>query len=98
MSDPAIQALRIHARGDLRLEELPARRQQPGEAVVRIHYGGICGSDIHYWRDGAVGASVLRGPMTLGHEVVGTVVRAAPDGGGPAAGTPVALHPAVTCG
>ena len=98
MSSHTIQALRIHARGDLRLEELPARRAAPGEAVVRIEYGGICGSDIHYWREGAVGASVLKAPMTLGHEVVGTVLRAAPDGSGPVAGTPVALYPAVVCG
>jgi L-idonate 5-dehydrogenase len=98
MSSHTIQALRIHARGDLRLEELPARRAEPGEAVVRIEYGGICGSDIHYWREGAVGASVLKGPMTLGHEVVGTVLRAAPDGSGPVAGTPVAIYPALACG
>lgn len=51
MSRHTIRALRIYARGDLRLEELPARRQQPDEAIVRLEYGGICGSDIHYWRD-----------------------------------------------
>jgi L-idonate 5-dehydrogenase len=98
MSSNTIQALRIHARGDLRLAELPARRAKPGEAVVRIEYGGICGSDIHYWREGSVGASVLKAPMTLGHEVVGTVLRTAPDGSGPVAGTPVAVYPALVCG
>jgi len=91
MTSHTIKALRIHARGDLRLAELPARG-------VRIEYGGICGSDIHYWREGAVGASVLKAPMTLGHEVVGTVLRAAPDGSGPVAGTPVAVYPALVCG
>ncbi|HEY1644090.1 MAG TPA: alcohol dehydrogenase catalytic domain-containing protein [Streptosporangiaceae bacterium] len=98
MSSHTIQALRIHARGDLRLEDIPARRPEPGQAVVRIEYGGICGSDIHYWRDGAVGASVLKAPMTLGHEIVGTVLRAAAGGPGPAAGTPVAVYPALVCG
>lgn len=98
MTSHTIRALRIHACGDLRLAELPARRAEPGEAVVGIDYGGICGSDIHYWREGAVGASVLKAPMTLGHEVVGTVLRAAPDGSGPVAGTPVAVYPALVCG
>ena len=32
--------------------------------------------------------------MVLGHEIVGTVVQAAADGSGPAAGTAVAVHPA----
>ncbi|MBO0885173.1 MAG: alcohol dehydrogenase catalytic domain-containing protein, partial [Mycobacterium sp.] len=65
-----MQAVRIHSAGDLRLEPVPEPDPRPGEAVVRIAYGGICGSDVHYWKDGAVGASVLRGPMVLGHEVV----------------------------
>jgi L-iditol 2-dehydrogenase/L-idonate 5-dehydrogenase len=32
--------------------------------------------------------------MVLGHEIVGTVIRAAADGSGPAEGAPVAVHPA----
>ncbi|MDN5763251.1 MAG: zinc-binding dehydrogenase, partial [Microlunatus sp.] len=42
----------------------------------------------------AAGESILRAPMVLGHEVVGTVAEAAADGSGPAPGTPVAVHPA----
>ncbi len=62
--------------------------------MVEIAYGGICGSDLHYWTHGAAGESILRAPMVLGHEVVGTVVSAAADGTGPVAGTRVAVHPA----
>ena len=69
----------------------------PDEAVVEIAYGGICGSDLHYWTHGAAGESILRAPMVLGHEVVGTVVAAA-DGTGPAVGTRVAVHPATPAG
>jgi threonine dehydrogenase-like Zn-dependent dehydrogenase len=98
MSDDTIRILRIHAAGDLRLDEAAAPTPAPGEAVVRIAYGGVCGSDIHYWHDGAVGAFVLRAPMILGHEVVGTVEIPAADGNGPAAGQLVAIHPAISCG
>ena len=65
---------------------------------MEIAYGGICGSDLHYWTHGAAGESILRAPMVLGHEVVGTVVAAAADGTGPAVGTRVAVHPASPAG
>lgn len=87
-------AVVAHGADDLRVERIALRPPGPGEAVVAVAYGGICGSDLHYWRHGAVGESVLRAPMVLGHEVVGTVLRAAADGTGPAAGTRVAVHPA----
>ncbi len=97
--DPAaVRAVRIHRRADLRVEHVPAPVGAEDEALVRIAYGGICGSDVHYWRDGAVGTSRLRGAMTLGHEIVGTVIQAAPDGSGPPLGQAVAVHPAQTCG
>ncbi len=83
-----------HGKGDLRIEDIPLAAADADEAVVEIAYGGICGSDLHYWLEGAAGESILVDPMVLGHEVVGTVVRAAADGTGPAAGTPVAVHPA----
>lgn len=87
-------AVVAHGRDDVRVSEVAVRAPGPGEAVVAVTYGGICGSDLHYWRHGAVGESILRAPMILGHEVVGTVVTAAADGTGPAAGTTVAVHPA----
>lgn len=90
MSNLAIVA---HAADDLRVEDAGVPAPSADEAIVAIAYGGICGSDLHYWRHGAAGASILREPMILGHEVSGVVVTAAADGSGPAAGTPVAVHP-----
>ncbi|MEU1985269.1 L-idonate 5-dehydrogenase [Nocardia sp. NPDC019395] len=92
---PAVVA---HAAGDLRVETRPVPRPGPGDAVIEIAYGGICGSDLHYWTHGAAGESILRAPLQLGHEVAGTVIRPAADGSGPAAGTRVAVHPATPGG
>lgn len=91
-------AVVAHAAGDLRVEEIQLAAPAADEARVAIAYGGICGSDLHYWSHGAAGESILKAPMILGHEVVGTVIQAAADGTGPAAGTPVAVHPATPAG
>ncbi|GMA27203.1 zinc-binding dehydrogenase [Arenivirga flava] len=91
-------AVVAHAAGDLRVEARPEPRPAPDEAVLAIAYGGVCGSDLHYWLHGAAGASVLKRPMVLGHEIVGTVLEAAADGSGPATGTRVAVHPATPGG
>ncbi|WP_104167160.1 L-idonate 5-dehydrogenase [Cryobacterium sp. N22] len=87
-------AVVAHAAGDLRVDTVPVPQPAADEALVEVAYGGICGSDLHYWQHGAAGESILKAPMLLGHEVVGTVVRQAADGSGPAAGTLVAVHPA----
>ncbi|MFD7247502.1 L-idonate 5-dehydrogenase [Streptomyces massasporeus] len=88
----------IHGQGDLRVAELPVPRPGPGQALVAVRYGGVCGSDLHYWRHGGVGDFRLREPMVLGHEVVGTVVEYGADASGPAPGSAVAVHPATPCG
>ena len=90
-SGPALVA---HAAGDLRIDDVPLRAPGPDEAVIEVLYGGICGSDLHYWLHGAAGESILKAPLVLGHEISGTVVRGAADGTGPQAGTSVAVHPA----
>ncbi len=87
-------AVVAHAADDLRVEEVPEPTPGPGEAVIEVAYGGVCGSDLHYWTHGAAGLSILREPMVLGHEMSGTVLTAAKDGSGPATGTPVTVHPA----
>jgi len=94
MSIPAASsAVIVYAANDLRVEDVPVPAAGPGDAVIRVAFGGICGSDLHYWKHGAAGESILHDPMVLGHEVVGTVVSAAADDSGPAVGTPVAVHP-----
>lgn len=105
MTAATVRALVVHGAGDVRLEERPVPVPGPGEVAVRIAYGGICGSDVHYWRHGRVGDARVREPLVLGHEVVGTVAAGGPALEGvwsgepaPEPGTPVAVHPATPCG
>lgn len=90
-----MKAVVVHGAGELHIEDRPEPAPGPGEVVVAMTHGGICGSDLHYHRHGAVGAFALAEPLTLGHEVVGTV--AEDPAGRLAAGTPVAVHPATPC-
>jgi len=88
-----VYACVVHAAGDLRVEERPAVEPGAGQVAVRIEYGGICGSDLHYYHEGGVGNFWIREPLVLGHEVVGRI-----SGGDLQAGTPVGIHPATPCG
>ena len=40
-----------------------------------MHSCGICGSDVHYWKHGAIGDFIVKAPMVLGHESSGTVIK-----------------------
>jgi L-idonate 5-dehydrogenase len=93
-----MRACVAHGAGDLRVEERPEVAPAPGEVAVAVALGGICGSDLHYYRHGRVGDFRLREPMVLGHEVVGTVAALGGGVGGPEPGTRVAVHPATPCG
>lgn len=95
------RALQVVPEGETRsltIVEINLPQPADNQAVVKIAYGGVCGSDLHYWLHGAAGVSILKHPMTLGHEVVGIVAQAAADGSGPAQGTAVAVHPATPHG
>ncbi|KAF2859353.1 putative xylitol dehydrogenase [Piedraia hortae CBS 480.64] len=41
--------------------------------LIKVQWTGICGSDVHYWVDGAIGDFVVKAPMVLGHESSGTI-------------------------
>jgi D-arabinose 1-dehydrogenase-like Zn-dependent alcohol dehydrogenase len=36
---------------------------------------GICGSDVHYLVNGAIGDFIVKAPMVIGHEAAGTVYK-----------------------
>lgn len=83
--------------GRLALEERPLPEIGPDEALVRVSYAGVCGSDMALFQNGYIGESVVPGPMVLGHEASGVVVRVGDAVTDLRPGTRVALEPGVPC-
>ncbi len=78
------------------IESAPAE-PGPGEIQVKVGAVGICGSDLHYFSEGAIGDTPCTYPMVLGHEPAGTVIKAGPGVSGWSAGDRAALEPAIYC-
>ena len=89
---------RIHGALDLRLEDDAAAELGPTDVEMRLGAGGICGSDLHYFQHGRVGAFVMREPLIPGHEVSGTVARIGSGVTRVAVGDKVAINPSHACG
>jgi L-idonate 5-dehydrogenase len=93
-----VKAIVVHGAGDLRIDDLPDPVARDGEVLVAMEWGGICGSDISYWRNGASGTAVLKHPLVLGHEVAGRVAGIGPGVTGLSIGQPITIHPATASG
>ena len=87
-----MQVARIHGAGDMRLHDEPVPTPRPGEALVRVTAVGVCGSDVHWFREGHIGGDRIETPLVLGHECAGVIE------GGPRRGERVAIDPAQACG
>lgn len=61
---------------DFGLEQVPVPVTSPGQVLVRSEAVGLCGSDVHAVRADP-GYEWVQTPVTLGHEVCGTVHSAA---------------------
>ncbi len=104
MTYPAtMTAVRLYGPADLRVEQIPHPGPPgPGQALLRVTAVGICGSDLHNYKDGRIGSNVIEKPLILGHEFAG-VVEAVGEGafGGDfqplRVGTRVAVDPAQPC-
>jgi L-idonate 5-dehydrogenase len=87
----------IQAPDDLRVVEQDVAELGPGEVLVQVGYGGICGSDLHYFHAGGFGTVRIKRPMILGHEVAGTVAAVAADVTRVKPGDKVAVNPSRPC-
>jgi L-idonate 5-dehydrogenase len=86
-----------HGKRDLRVEPVEERSLGRDEVRVAVAFGGICGSDLHYFHRGAVGDFAVRQPMTLGHEISGVVIELGEAVTGLQAGVKAALDPSRPC-
>ena len=91
----------LESAGRFRIEEAPTPAPGPGELLLRIRAVGICGSDLHLFREGVIGGVSIGeagGPFVPGHECVASVEEAADPADRHLVGRRVAVEPAISCG
>lgn len=93
-----MRACVIRAAKDLNIHSWEEVELKPGEVRLDFAWGGICGSDLHYYQHGRVANSILRAPMILGHEFSGYVLEVGPEVEGLKRGMTVAVNPSRPCG
>lgn len=70
------EAGKVTAPGVLEKTEIPVPELAAGEVLVEIAGCGVCHTDMSYFYDGV--PTVTKPPLTLGHEISGTVIAAGP--------------------
>ncbi|KAG8533937.1 L-arabinitol 4-dehydrogenase [Bacidia gigantensis] len=68
-----------------------------GEVTVGIKSTGICGSDIHFWKAGAIGPMIVENNHILGHESAGVILAKHPSVTKLDIGDRVAIEPDLIC-
>ncbi len=79
--------------GQIEVADVPRPEPGPGEALIRVGYCGICGSDIEALQVGLYEAGLI-----VGHEFAGTITAVGPDVIGWQVGDRVVANDAVPCG
>jgi (R,R)-butanediol dehydrogenase/meso-butanediol dehydrogenase/diacetyl reductase len=102
-----MQALRFHGRRDVRLEDIDEPATRAGTVKIKVHWCGICGSDLHEYLGGPIMTPTpeaphpLTGeylPLTMGHEFAGEIVETGDGVDGLTVGDLVAVEPLLFCG
>ncbi|MGO1849979.1 NAD(P)-dependent alcohol dehydrogenase [Microbacterium sp.] len=83
--------------GYIEVRDVGEPELSPRGAIVQIEAVGVCGSDASYFTVGYVGDWIVDGPIILGHECAGTVVRIGGDVTSVAIGDRVAIEPGRPC-
>lgn len=85
----------LYGTGDLRVEDVAMPEPAADEVLVEIRAVGVCGSDVHYYREGRIGSHAVEEPLVLGHETSGVIIGRGERATRHAVGTRVALEPGV---
>jgi L-iditol 2-dehydrogenase len=69
----------------------------PDDVLIRMKSVGICGSDIHYYKEGNIGSQIVKYPFTVGHEGAGIIEKTGRSVSNLKPGDRVAIDPAMPC-
>jgi len=86
----------IHGVRDVRVGEIKAPVAGDNGVLIDVQAVGICGSDLHYYKDGGIGGAVIQRPFVPGHEFSGYLC-ADVEKLGLSSGQLVAVDPATPC-
>ncbi|WP_042938802.1 NAD(P)-dependent alcohol dehydrogenase [Rhodococcus sp. AW25M09] len=81
----------------LEIEDRAIPSPGPYEVLVEVAAVGVCGSDVHYYRDGRIGDFVVAEPMVLGHELSGRIAAVGENVDQSRVGQRVAVEPQHPC-
>lgn len=87
----------LESQGVLSVEDRPLPTLDADQVLIRVAAVGVCGSDVHYYKEGRIGDFVVNAPMILGHEASGTIVAAGADVDPARIGERVAIEPQRCC-
>jgi L-iditol 2-dehydrogenase len=91
------KAVFLHGKEDARVAPFNLREGKPDEILLEVAAVGLCGSDMHYYKDGGIGSAVIKSPFVPGHEFGGYLCEGSDELGLPA-GALVAVDPNKACG
>ncbi|CAK3878452.1 L-arabinitol 4-dehydrogenase [Lecanosticta acicola] len=60
---------------ELKVHDVEIPEPGPNDCLVHVRATGICGSDVHFWKEGKIGSSLITGDCGLGHESAGVVIK-----------------------
>ena len=92
-----MRSTRLHGPRDLRMHDEPVPQPCAGEVQIQIKSVGICASDLHYYRDGRIGSTLLTQPTVIGHEASGVITALGDGVDSLQVGDRVAIEPAKPC-
>lgn len=92
-----MRAAVLTAPDTIELQERPVPEPGADEVLIQVSSVGVCGSDVHYYRHGRIGDMVVTGPLVLGHEAAGRVVRTGAEADPGLLGRRVSIEPQRPC-
>lgn len=94
-----MKAVYLTALRQLEVRETPTPQLHgPKDVLLRVDTLGVCGSDIHYYKQGRIGQQTAPFPFVLGHELAGTVIQVGPGVTRVKPGQRIAVDPLIPCG
>ena len=91
-----MRCIEITSPRNMRIVQREIPRRQEGEALLHVHYGGICGSDLGLYRGNMDAYATY--PRVPGHEIAAEIVEVGPNPQGLKQGDLVTVNPYFNCG